>query len=362
LEENQNKSKNILNKVILGQREIVEGISRILGLQSYIDLEDDLRTLYQQKIPKVYNSSSSETERRLMDITADIQKSEGYLRSYDTEQTDLTTELRDVDGQLLEVEDQLRSVGAIDPKQIERAQARRIEVTTTLKALESALEKAWDSAMPLGLLGPLRQQLNEALQGEERFRSWESAKTSVEPKIPQVRDQVFSSPPNDVALDDTRLKFYTDRLEKALLGLFNPPPEGIPQSAFIVDRNDLSAQIRGKLFESTSAITELAAVCSELDRLDNEARQLDSELRKFTQDKGAVERGNVLREERGKLIQRKDTIEKRLQDLKSEAATLADKVTELKREETVLSEIVRKSKEGRTLGVMAQQYRDVNGG
>ena len=48
--------------VDLGQRDIVEGISRVLGLQSYTELENDLRTLYQQKIPKVFSSASGETE------------------------------------------------------------------------------------------------------------------------------------------------------------------------------------------------------------------------------------------------------------------------------------------------------------
>ena len=342
----------------LGQREIVEGISRILGLQSYTDLENDLRTLYQQKIPKVYNSSTSETERRLMDITADIQKSEGYLRSYAQEQIDLTNDLQDAEGQLLEVEDQLRSMGAVDPTDIERAQQRRLEISSALKALEASLENAWDVAMPVALLGQFRKQFYDALEAEERLRDWDSARASVEPKIPKVQNDVFANPPVEVSLDETRLSFYSKRLEEALLGLFHPPPEGMAASVYLVDRNDLSAQIRGKLSESISAIDELASVCSDLDRLDNEARQLDSQLRQFVQDRGAMERGNQLREERGKLIQQRETIDKRLKELDSESATLTDKITELKREETVLSDIVRKGKEGRTLGVMAQQYRE----
>ncbi len=284
----------------LGQREIVEGISRILGLQSYTDLEDDLRTLYQQKIPKIYNSNTSETERRLMDITADIQKSQGYARSYGDEQTTLTNELRDVESQLLDVEDHLKSAGALDPKELERAQQRRCEVSTALKLLEAALEKAWDSAMPLALLGHFREELHQALQAEDHFRNWENARNSVEPKIPLIRRDVFDAPPDDFVLDPERLKFYTERLDAALLALFRPPPEDMAKSAFIVDRADLSAQVRGKLSESTLEIRELARICEELDRLDAEARQLESILRQFTQDRGALERGNQLREERGR--------------------------------------------------------------
>jgi len=41
----------------LGQQDIVEGISRILGLWSYGELETDLRQLIQNKIPRVFNAS-----------------------------------------------------------------------------------------------------------------------------------------------------------------------------------------------------------------------------------------------------------------------------------------------------------------
>ncbi len=61
---------------------------------------------------------------------------------------------------------------------------------------------------------------------------------------------------------------------------------------------------------------------------------------------------------RGRLLQRKETIEKRLEELTAEGSTLADKLVELKREETVLSDIVRKGKEGKTITTLAQSYRD----
>jgi DNA sulfur modification protein DndD len=41
----------------LGQQEIIEGITRILGLWSYGELESDLRQLIQNKIPRVFNST-----------------------------------------------------------------------------------------------------------------------------------------------------------------------------------------------------------------------------------------------------------------------------------------------------------------
>ena len=344
--------------VDLGQRDIVEGISRVLGLQSYTELENDLRTLYQQKIPKVFSSASGETERRLMDLTADIQKTEGHITSYQEEEKQTLLELQELEAELINVEDQLKTIGAIDPKEIEKAQQQRDEISKMRAKLESTLSTAWDFALPLSLLGEFRNDLHEALAAEERFRSWENARTSVEPKIPQVKKHVFGDVPEDKALDPDRLQFYQERLDQALLSLFHPPPESMASKAFLMDRLDLSAQIRGQLVEFTGETKTLGAICEQLDQHDAEMRELDSRLRQLTQDRGALELGNKLREERGGLLTQKTTLEKKLQNARAEGLTLADRVAELKREETILAEMVRKTKQGRTLATLAQQYRE----
>lgn len=53
----------------LGQQDIVEGISRILGLWSYGELETDLRQLIQNKIPRVFNASEGhEAAKKLAEL------------------------------------------------------------------------------------------------------------------------------------------------------------------------------------------------------------------------------------------------------------------------------------------------------
>lgn len=344
--------------VDLSQRDIVDGISRVLGLQSYIELENDLRTLYNQKIPKVFNSNSGESERRLMDITAEIQKTDGYIASFSQEEAIARTELEDVVAGLSNVEDQLKTIGAVDPQELERIQKRRLEVQEALKQLEYQLLNAWDFVLPLAILGSYRHELSQALEAEERLRQWQSARSSVEPKIPQVRSDVFEDVPEDKLLDPERLAFYRERLEKALVSLFHPPPEGMAERAYIAERSDLSAQIRGKLNTYTGAAQALEETCARLDAMDTELRELESRLRQLTQDRSAMEVGNKLREQRGELLERKNNLEKKLQNAQMEVSTLSDRLSELKREEKVLSEIVQKSQQGRTLGSLAQKYRD----
>lgn len=59
--------------VQLNQQEIIEGISRVLGLWTYGELEDDLRGLVTGKIPKLFGAGS-EAEKKLNAITAEVQR------------------------------------------------------------------------------------------------------------------------------------------------------------------------------------------------------------------------------------------------------------------------------------------------
>ena len=70
---------------------------------------------------------------------------------------------------------------------------------------------------------------------------------TVEPKIPQVKQDVFEEAPPEYRLTDDVYAFYAARLEQALHRLFHPPPEGMAENIFITDRNDRSAQIRVRL-------------------------------------------------------------------------------------------------------------------
>ncbi len=71
----------------LNEREIIEGISRVLGLFTYSELEEDLRQLINTKIKNMMGEGS-EVERRLNEITAKISKSEADLKTYVEDESD----------------------------------------------------------------------------------------------------------------------------------------------------------------------------------------------------------------------------------------------------------------------------------
>lgn len=288
--------------VHLGQQDIVEGIGRILGLWTYGELENDLRQLVQSKIPKVFSGSgSSEAASRLAEVSGKIVTNEGVLKAKKREQTSLAVLVRETEAELGDVEEQLKTFGAVDPKELQTSQDRRAEITKTKTELEAKLTEAWELAMPVALLGSYRRELHSYLIREEKRRDWENGRATVEPKIPQVKSDVFESAPAEFTLSSDYLAYYTNRLDKALHRLFHPPPEGMSETVFATDRNDISAQVRARLATAATPLQGLAELCVSLERLESEVRELEQRLRQMTQDTVALARGGELHAKRGEL-------------------------------------------------------------
>jgi DNA sulfur modification protein DndD len=343
----------------LGQQDIVEGITRILGLWTYGELETDLRQLVQQKIPRVFSSTGgTDPETKLADLSAEVMRIDGHLRARRKEREALEGELREVENELLEVEDDLKTLGAVDPEELQKAQERRDELTKVKLSLESKLTDAWEATLPIALLGVYRAELHDYLLSEERRREWESAKSTVEPKIPQVKNDVFGNVPEKYALQPEVEEFFLIRLEDALHRLFHPPPEGIPDSVFATDRNDISAQVRQKLATSADPLGDLAEMCLNIESMDVELRELDQKLKQMQQNTAAFKRGTELHQRRGELIARQGQINKRLAELIGDIARLETELAELKRQETNQREIVEKAQKGESLAALAAKYRE----
>ena len=153
-----------------------------------------------------------------------------------------------------------------------------------------------------------------------------SAKSTVEPKIPQVKIDVFGNVPQEYCLQSKVESFYTKRLVDALHRLFHPPPDGISDRIFVTDRNDVSAQVRQRLATPASAIGDLVTMCVNIERMDAELRELDQNLKQMQQNTAAFKRGTELYEERGKLITRRDQVNKRLEEVAAEDYSLGDGV------------------------------------
>jgi DNA sulfur modification protein DndD len=346
----------------LGHQDIIEGVTRILGLWTYGELETDLRQLIQSKIPRVFSSTGGQDpETKLVDLSADVMRLDGHIKARRKERETLERDLHEVEAELLEVEDDLKTLGAVDPEELQKAQERRDELTKVKALLESKLTDAWEAALPVALLGGYRRELHDYLQSEERRREWESAKSAVEPKIPQVKDDVFGKVPEEYALQSHVEAFFMKRLEDALHRLFHPPPDGIPDCVFATDRNDTSAQVRQRLATSVGALRDLAEMCVSIERMDVELRELDQKLKQMQQNTAAFKRGTELHQKRGELIARREQINKRLAELAGEITRLETELGEIKRQETNQREIVKKAQKGESLAVLAARYREAAG-
>jgi DNA sulfur modification protein DndD len=252
----------------------------------------------------------------------------------------------------------LKSLGAVDPAELTRAQEERNKLADTKARLETELTGAWETAMPLALLGKYRREFHDYLAREEKRRDWENSKAAVEPKIPQVKNDVFGNVPKEYTLADDAFAFYTDRLERALHRLFHPPPEGMADSVFATDRNDRSAQIRAKLASGTSSLRGIAELCAQVEAVDANLRKLDTRLRQLKQDPAAMELGMKLHQDRGRLTVQCENLESRKQELALQVQTLTDRIKELKREETNLTALAGKARQGQSLISLAARYRE----
>jgi DNA sulfur modification protein DndD len=346
----------------LGQQDIVEGVSRILGLWTYSELETDLRQLINTKIPRVFSTAGGpDPETTLAELNGKVITIEGVLKARRKEHEILERDLHEIEVELLEVEDDLKTLGAIDPEELEKAQERHTELTKTKSKLESKLAEAWELYLPVSLLGGYRKELHNALIAEERRREWESAKSTVEPKIPQVKQDVFGNPPEDFALQPDIESFYMKRLEDALHKLFHPPPEGMPDRIYVTDRNDTSAQIRARLAVNQSEIGDLAEMCLSIEMMDVELRELNQKLKQMQQNTAAFKRGAELHEKRGKLLADRERISKRLKEIEAETASKEVELADLKRQESIQQEIANKAERGESLAALATRYREAVG-
>lgn len=343
----------------LGQQDIVEGISRILGLWSYGELETDLRQLIQNKIPRVFNASEGhEAAKKLADLSGKIVTAEGQLGALRDESHSVALELHETQTELADVEERLASLGAVDPNELQRVQDARAKIADTKAKLAAQLESAWEQAMPVSLLGHYRKELHEYLVREEKRRDWESSKATVEPKIPQVKKDVFDNAPADYRLADDTYAFYTDRLQRALHRLFHPPPDGMAENVFVTDRNDRSAQIRARLSTAASPLRGIAELCAEAESVDVNLRETDTRIRQLKQDAAAMQLGAELHHKRGELTTQCGHLVERQDGLTLQILALEDNLKELKREETNQTVLANKAKQGQTLVALAARYRE----
>ena len=127
---------------------------------------------------------------------------------------------------------------------------------------------------------------------------------------------------------------------------------------YVCERTEVSAQIRGRLIAPLGEVGSVADTVLQLDRGRASLRDLNQRLARLTQDDTARERGNDLRERRGRLIAEQDATQRRLKEVEAEIVQLEAKLVELRGQETEQRKVVEKIDRGRTLSLTAHRYRE----
>jgi DNA sulfur modification protein DndD len=343
----------------LGEPDIVKGISRILGLWSYEALEEDLRTLVKNTNSLLSTSGASNASVKLGEASGKVLAIKGQIKGLDEDRQRLVIQRQDDESSLADVEDQLKTVGAVDPTKLAENHARRQETAEAKSKLENVLEQAWELALPIELLGGLRHELRSQLEAEQKRRSWEDRKAAVAPQLPRLQRQVFGEPPAEFRLPENTLAFYSSRLEGALRSLFEPPPEGIDGvSIFVTETAEGGMAVRQMLARGSAGLTDIAEASRKLELLEEDVRRLDHEIRQQTQNVAAVGAGQKLHEQRAELRAKLTEADNKLADIDAQKARLEAELSEAIGEEARWQKAVKDADRGRDLAARASAYRD----
>ena len=343
----------------LAEKEIIQGVNRVLGLWAYEELAEDLRNLIDQKIPRVYNSRAlPDEERKLSDLTSEIIKIQGHIRASIDEQEALRERKDEAEVRLANIEEELRMLGAVDPSEMERRRLRRDTMKAAKEKLENVIRGAWEKELPLALMGKFRIELKEYLITEEKRNEWERSKATVEPKIPQIKRDVFENAPLEYSLDAAAHAYYSTKLERALKSIFHPPPEGMAERVYVIDRSDISAQVRKILASRVESIQKLSEQLANIETISAELREIDSWLRQNQQSQESALRCGELREKERSLLEQIEDIEKTLDNKGSEQKHLEAQIVELRRQEQNQRTAVEKALQGKSLSSLAARYRE----
>lgn len=343
----------------LGEEDIVKGISRILGLWAYEELEERLRTLIQSTASELNEPAAADSTAKLHEINGQILKITGELQQLEQKRRHVSIQLKEDEATLADREDMLKTIGAVDPVKMADTSAKRDEARVAQTKLEGIVGASWELALPIDLLGGLRLRILSQLEAEKRKRSWEDRKAAVSPKLPGIKASVFDSAAPEHALSEPTLAYYTARLDRALKSLFDPPPEGVENVVIhLTETVEMATAVQQILARGTANLAELADASNRLERLGKELQDLESEFRQQTQNLAAVGAGKELHQARAELRVRIDGHKQKLADYAAQKVRLEAELVELRGQETTWADNVRKATAGRTLVERASAYRE----
>ncbi len=342
----------------LGDEDIVKGVSRILGLWAFEELEDRLRELA-QKIQKEHKVGGDDSgpEQRLAIVNGKIRELQGTIAGLVDQIQFNTAGLADAKALLRDVEDELRTIGAIDPEKLESQRQRLIQLKLLEREVIDKLHASWDVALPLFLLGRTRVALDTQLALERRRREWEGRRETVAPRIPEIKSNIFNSPPRSYALTEETRDYYEKQVEKVLKGLFDPPPAGIENvTIFLTETQDAVTKLRDLLLNANGT-DQVVDLLGQADKVRADLDGIEHSLRKAQQNANSLARGAKLHEDRGRLTQEIASQEQTLARLEGDRNSKELEMIELAGQETSLTQAVQQAKSGQSLILRANQYR-----
>ncbi len=311
-------------------KEFAESLEKVLGITLYRKLQEDL-DVTRRRILTEYNETS-EHLKKIKDLEAEIADCERQIIINTENQENRKDEINIIEKDISEIDRETKRITKVSVETVDEHDKLKDELNKEKIILEEKVVETLQEHIPFAITAPLCQKIIEQINIEEKLIDYKVSQASLEPKIALILDKLFSGQESIPPLNKSQQQFYSDKLFNILKEILSEIPEDLREIRILHDlsKNEIQ-QVTLQIRKSLEVIKSLGKHVSRLQEIEPQLRDI-TQTSKKTSD---IEAKNLY-ERRGALIQRKETLEEELINLKAQYSSLIDDLESKKRQRTDL--------------------------
>lgn len=262
-----------------------ESIRTLLGLSVYGRLNDDLV----KHSDDIRRDSDKITNAQIKQLEAEEAQFQELIEANREKFHDLQNQLYQLTQQDDEIEREARRVAGTGADSREDLQREIAQAEAQKRAANDEILRVASEFLPFAIAGKICDELRDQIEGEERLRQWEAAKTRVHPQLDRIVKRVFhdDNAPRPPKPDITprQRTFYADRLTEEWEALFIPKPKDASDTVLHELSPKDERQILGTLDQiSVQTLGALKDLLKQRERATKRLQDANRELRTLPED------------------------------------------------------------------------------
>jgi DNA sulfur modification protein DndD len=342
---------------------VIEGLDALLGFSTLGRLEDDLEKVLKEIQGEVDDSPTKASYLRAMAECDELKERQQRLEE---ELQDVERKRTEVAHEAARIDDRLKTFFQGSSVQESSEIIDRItELDGQSRALTNEIGRFVGDLLYLALPSSLLGEAGEQLAGELRGRAWEADRTKFDPQRDRVVDRLFgkSAPQPDPALTKGQTDFLRRRLKEEWTEMFNPPPNGVPESLIFDNWTVAAAEDAVRHLDEVQQRTrqELVTRISTRNRIDREIQKLQAANKQFQdgpEAQDAIERKAQLAGDLTELEIRERDLQREIEALASEIKNANAQASKLGESVSQTEQVRRRYETCRALRATVREFMD----